>query len=279
VPQLLSEAIDLDPGATCLEENRLEAEVQTWLGRDRLRSDIHVHVQGDEHDPHAIQFRIAHGLSSRERRFQALPADCEDATAVVGLAIALAIDANALEGLVAPARSSGPSERPGLFTVQAAAGFDVLSSGSVGASAGIEYRLVEWLSVRLDALGQFSWGNTIDTVTGEYDIVLGALTGQLCAGGNMAPTARFELCAGPAAGALHAAGHGYTVSRSSTGSWVVAMGGVRLRLIAGVPWVLDVDGVFPIHVPAFKAESAAGPAYREPNPAGALLSVGPAFTF
>jgi hypothetical protein len=33
-------------------------------------------------------------------------------------------------------------------------------------------------------------------------------------------------------------------------------------------------------VPAFRAESAgAGPVYREPNPAGALLSVGPAFTF
>ncbi len=279
-PQLLSDAIDLDPGATCLEENRLEAEVQTWLGRDRLRPDIHVHVQGDEHDPRAVEFRIARGASTRERRFDGLPAGCDDATAVVGLAIALAIDANALTGFVAPTASPTSSDPRGLFTLQATAGFDVLSSGSLGATAGIEYRAVDWLSVRLDLLTQFSWGNTIDTVPGEYDVALGAASAQLCAGGNVAPGARFELCSGPAAGILHAAGHGYTVSRSSTGSWLVGAGGLRLRFVAGIPWALDVDGIFPIHVPAFRAESASGTAaFREPNPAGALLSVGPAFTF
>ena len=279
VPQGLADAIELDPGATCLEENRLVAEVQTWLGRDRLRSDVHVRVQGDDHDPRAVAFRITRGVSTRERRFDGLPAGCEDATAVVGLAIALAIDANALTGFVAPVNAE-PSEPRGLFAVQASAGFDVLPSGSLGATAGVEYRVVDWLSVRLDLLTQFSWANTIDTVQGQYDVALAAAFPQICAGGNIAIGARFELCSGSAAGVLHAAGHGYTVSRSSTGSWLVASGGVRLRFVAGIPWALDVEGVFPIHVPAFRAESAAGTAaFREPNPAGALLSVGPAFTF
>jgi hypothetical protein len=278
--QPLAEALDLDPGATCLEENRLEAEVQTWLGRGQLRSGIHVHVQGDEHDPRAVEFRIVRDGKARERRFDGLPAGCEDATAVVGLAIALAIDANVMAGIVAPNVDAEASEPRGLFTVQAVGGFDVLPGGSVGATVGAEYRAVDWLSLRLDLLTQFSWGNTIDNASGEFDVALGALAPQLCAGGMIAPGARFELCSGPAVGLLHAVGHGYTVSRSSTGSWFVASGGVRLRFVAGIPWAIDIDGVFPLHVPAFRAESAgAGPVYREPNPAGALLSVGPAFTF
>jgi hypothetical protein len=278
--QPLAEALDLDPGATCLEENRLEAEVQTWLGRGQLRSGIHVHVQGDEHDPRAVEFRIVRDGKARERRFEGLPAGCEDATAVVGLAIALAIDANVMAGIVAPSVDAEASEPRGLLTVQAAGGFDVLPGGSVGAVVGVEYRAVDWLSLRLDLLTQFSWGNTIDNASGEFDVALGALAPQLCAGGLIAPAARFELCSGPAVGLLHAVGHGYTVSRSSTGSWFVASGGVRLRFVAGIPWAIDIEGVFPLHVPAFRAESAgAGPVYREPNPAGALLSLGPAFTF
>jgi len=278
--QPLAEALDLDPGATCLEENRLDAEVQTWLGRDRLRSDIHVHIQGDEHNPRAVQFRIVRDGKARDRRFDGLPAGCEDATAVVGLAIALAIDANAMASVIAPAALVEPAEPRGLFAAQVVLGFDVLSGGSLGLTAGVEYRGVDWLSVRLDLLTQFSWGNTIADVPGQFDVVLGAAAPQLCAGGTIAAGARFELCSGPAAGLVHAAGHGYAVSRSSTGPWVVAAGGVRLRFVAGIPWALDLDGVFPIHVPAFRAEDAAGnPAYREPNPTGALLSVGPAFTF
>jgi hypothetical protein len=278
--QALSDALDLDPGATCLEENRLEAEVQTWLGRDRLRSDIHVRVQGDEREPRAVQFRIVREGKARERRFEGLPAGCDDATAVVGLAIALAIDANVVAAIIAPTATAESTEPRGLLAVQAAGGFDVLSGGSVGGAVGVEYRAVDWLSVRLDLLAQFSWGNTIDTVAGQFDAVMGAVAPQLCAGGSVAPGARFELCSGPAVGLVHAAGHGYTVSRSSTGPWVVASGGVRLRFVAGIPWALDVDGVFPLHVPAFRAETTAGtPAYRDPSPAGALLSVGPAFTF
>jgi len=150
----------------------------------------------------------------------------------------------------------------------------------VGGAVGVEYRALDWLSVRLELLTQFSWGNTIDAVAGQFDAVLGAAAPQLCAGGSVAPGARFELCGGPALGLVHAVGHGYTVSKSSTGTWVVASGGLRLRFVAGIAWVLDVDGVFPIHVPAFRAETTAGtPAYRDPNPAGALLSLGPAFTF
>jgi hypothetical protein len=277
--QSLSEAMDLDPGATCLEENRLEAEVQTWLGRGRLRSNIHVHIRGDEHDPRAVEFRILREGKTRERRFEGLPVGCEDATAVVGLAIALAIDANVVADIVAPS-ASGDTEPRGLVALQAAAGFDVLSAGSVGLAAGLEYRAIDWLSVRFDLLGQFSWGNAISDIPGTFDVALGAASPQLCAGGSIAPGARFELCSGPAVGIIHATGHGYTVSRSSTGSWVVAAGGVRLRFVAGIPWVLDLDGVFPIRVPAFRAEDASGnPSFRNPNPAGGLLSVGPAFTF
>ena len=57
-------------------------------------------------------------------------------------------------------------------------------------------------------------------------------------------------------------------------------GGARVLFEAGISWALDVGGVFPLHVPAFQAQNGAGESvYRSPSAAGALLSVGPAFTF
>jgi hypothetical protein len=278
--QPLGAALDLDPGATCLEQNRLAAEVQTWLGRDRVHGDVHVHVHGGDSDPRAVEFRILRHGTARERRFDALPEGCEDATAVVGLAIALAIDANAAEGIIAPTGDAKATSRTVLVAGQVTTAFDVLPGLSLGAAAGIEYRAIDWLSPRLDLLGQISWNNAIENTAGVFDVGVVALAPQICAGGNIGARSRFELCSGAAVGVVHAQGRGYAMSRSSTGPWVVASGGLRLLFVVGIPWALDVDGVFPIHVPAFRAEDAQGQAaFREPSPAGGLLSLGPSITF
>ena len=96
----------------------------------------------------------------------------------------------------------------------------------------------------------------------------------------MTDQVRLELCSGAAFGVVHAQGHGYAVSRSGTGPWIVAAGGLRLVATTGISWVLDVQGLFPVHVPEFRAENAQGGAELRPlSPAGALLSVGPVFFF
>jgi hypothetical protein len=278
--QPLAQAIDVSSGATCLEEERLQAQVRTWLGHDRLRADLHVHVQGDDTDPRAVVFRIVLGGKPRERRFDGLPAGCEDATAVVGLAVALAIDANVVSTIVAPV-----VERPALparkvLALQVSAGLEVVPGASLGLAAGFEYGLGSWISARLDLMAQVSRSNAIEGAAGVFDVVAGGPAPQLCAGGAVTGSFRFELCSGVVAGLLHAQGRGYTVSHAATGPWIMASGGARLLFTAGIPWAIDVDGVFPIYAPAFRAEVSPGSSlYRNPSAAGALLSVGPAFTF
>jgi len=274
----LSGAIAFTAGATCLEQSRLEAQVQTWLGRDRIPSDVRVDVRGDDRDPRAVGFRISRSGKTHERRFEQLPERCNDATAILGLAIALAIDAGLLAGVFAPPSSKEEPKR--LVTIEIGAGFDVVPGPSVGAAAGMEYGLLDWLSGRLDVGSQFSWGNSINGTAGVFDASLVAIVPQVCTGGAVMNRLRVELCSGAAFGVLHAQGRGFATPRSATGLWVGAQGGLRLVLAAGVSWVLDVEGVFPVHVPEFRAESGAGVAlYRQIDPTGALLSAGPVFFF
>jgi hypothetical protein len=284
----VAEAIDVDAGATCFDAERLAGEVRMWLGRERLASDVHVHVQGDGRDPRAVAFRIVRAGKSRDRRFAGLPAECEDATAVVGLAIALAIDAAAANDLVGAATSPERGKPRRAVTLQMGLGLEVIPGISLGGAIGMEYGLAEWLSARVDVLGQYSWGNSITGASGVFDVTLGAAAPQLCSGGSVDEHLRIELCSGIAGGIVHAQGRNYAVSRSSSGPWLVATGGLRLHFVAGIPWVLDVGGVFPLRVPSFRAEvsmptgnmqSAVTPVYRDPSAAGALISVGPAFTF
>jgi hypothetical protein len=265
-------------GATCLEQGRLEAQVQTWLGRDRIRADVHLDVRGDERDPRAVRFRISRAGKSHERTFTRLPDSCDDATAVLGLAVALAIDANALAGVFAPAPQPEPPRR--MVALEAAAGVEVLVGPSVGAAVGLEYGLLDWLSARLDVGTQFSWNGTVPGTAGVFDAALAATAPQVCTGGDVTDRVRIELCSGAGFGVVHAQGRGYATSRSATGPWIVAQGGLRLVVKADLSWVLDVDGVFPLHVPEFRAESGQGdPQYRPVSPAGAWLGVGPVFFF
>ena len=274
----LSGAITFAAGATCLEESRVEAQVQAWLGRDRIAADVRVDVRGSDHDPRAVSFRITHGGKSHDRRFDHLPEECDDATAVLGLAVALAIDASVLAGVFAPPPPAPPPRR--LVSVELGVGMEVVPGTSAGAEVGLEYGLADWLSGRLDVGSQFSSGNAIQDTSGTFDAALGYASPQVCAGGAVAEGVRLELCSGAAVGLVHAQGHGYAQSRSATGPWLVAQGGVRLVATTGFSWVLDAEGVFPLHVPEFRAESAQGQAeLRQVNPAGALLSIGPVFFF
>jgi hypothetical protein len=239
---------------------------------------VRVDVRGSDHNPRDVTFRIWRADKAYERRFDRLPESCDDATAVLGLAISLAIDASAFSGAFAPPAPVEPPKR--LVAIELGIGMEVVPGTSAGASVGLEYGLTDWLSARLDLGTQFSFGNTIEGTTGTFDAVLGDATPGLCAGGALTGNVIMELCSGASLGVVHAQGHGYAVSRSATGPWLVAEGGVRLRVKAGVDWVLDMDGVFPIHVPVFRAENSQGQAQdRAVNPPGALLSLGPVFFF
>jgi hypothetical protein len=271
-------AIDVTPGATCLDAGKLGAQVRTWLGRDSVSADERVHVRGDEHDSRAVVFVIERNGKVYERRFDELPEDCVEATAVVGLAVALAVDASALRGVLPPPEEP-PKPRRILLAIQVAGAFQVMPAGSIGPAMGVELGLTDWLSARVDAFTQFSWGNSIQGASGVFDTALAAGVPELCAGGAVRDGVRLELCSGAGFGVLHAQGHGYAVSRSASGPWIVAEGGLRLAAKLGIPWVVDAGAALPLRVPAFRADTALGASYLQPSPAGTLLMVGPAFVF
>jgi hypothetical protein len=274
----LHSAIDVTAGATCLDPTPLEVQVRTWLGRGVVPGDVQVHVRGDERDARAVVFAIERHGKTYERRFDPLPEDCGEATAVVGLAVALAIDASALRSLLPPTAEEAKPRRI-LLPFQIGAGFQVMPAASVGPVIGLEVGVLGWLSARVDAFSQFSWGNSIEGITGTFDTALAAGVPELCAGGGAGERVRVELCSGAGFGAIHAQGSGYAVSRSATGLWIVATAGLRLVATVGIPWVVDVGAVLPLHVPAFRADTALGPSYLQPSPAGTLLMLGPALYF
>ncbi len=273
----LEQAVDVDPGATCFDPGRIVSSVQAWLARDHVSGDVRVHVRGDPQRPNAASFRIVRAGKTRERRFEALPVECEDATAVVGLAVAMAIDAERMKDIVGPLPGASP-RAPSAFTVQGVVGFEVLPGVAVGGAAGAELGIASWLSARLDVFELSSWGNAVAGARGVFDAYLGAASPQLCAGGDIGSGARFELCPGLPVGVVFARGRDFAASHASAGFWLEASVGARLTFVAGIPWKLDVVGVFPVRVPSFEAETAAGSdVYRNPSAAGALLSFGPSF--
>jgi hypothetical protein len=274
----LGGVIAFDAGATCMEQTRLEAQVVTWLGRDHVRSDIHLDVRGDPQDSRALTFSISRGGRTHVRKFDLLPENCDDATAVVALAIALAIDATVFAGVFAPLLKPPPPER--LVAIELEAAGEVLPGPSIGIALGVEYGLFDWLAARLDAGARFSWGNAIEGTAGVFDTALFVVTPELCTGGDVNARIRLEVCSGAGLGFLRAQGRRFAVNYTPAGPWVAAQGGLRLRFEMGLSWLFDVQGVFPVHVPQFSAQSGTGTTqYRPTSPTGALVSAGPALFF
>ena len=275
-PNTVERAVEVDPGQTCLDEERLERHVRAWLGNSRVDPGVHVTVEGDRSRADVAEFKVVHDGKARVRRFDRMPAGCEETHAAVALAIALAIDGGLLRRITA----LGPPSPTTLLTVQAGFGYEVLPNSSFGGRAGVEHELVDWLGVVAELGGQYSPGNAISGTSGHFDAMLFSLNVRACAGRPLADAFRVALCTGGSAGVVHASGAEYTVSQSSTGFWGGVIAGVRVDLRVGWRWVLDVDLAVPLWSPSFRVErSGGGDAVRQAKVAGLLVNLGPAVEF
>lgn len=109
----LSEAIVVRAGATCLEHARLVSQIRAWTDRDRVDARLVVEVTGDGKDPRKLAFTLRRGDDVvAVRRFDPAPTRCSDIHSVVGLAIALAIDATLLEEIHRDPPEVIPDEPP-----------------------------------------------------------------------------------------------------------------------------------------------------------------------
>ena len=94
----LAAAISLSSEGDCLTREALLESIQAWLRRDTLEAELSLVV--DATAPGASIVVLERGEVRATRRFDALPASCADQRAVLGLAIAIAIDAALVERLV-----------------------------------------------------------------------------------------------------------------------------------------------------------------------------------
>lgn len=282
----LDNAIQVEQGATCLEQTRIVGHVRMWLGRHVDVTDLKVTLTGDRSLATALTIEIRRGEHRRTRVFGDAPVDCDELHAVVGLAVALAIDATALASVLSLPKDRGHASQdqasPPVLRLAglASLGSDVLPGISLGLKLDAELALMAWLGARLEVFAHHSRDNTIAGSRGRFDSSLLAGALQLCAGGQLEPNLRLSLCSGPALGALRVDGRGYSPSHSSTGLWLAVQSGVRIELLLGLRWALDLNVISAVITPHFEATRSDGSLLsRAPSATGFVVNFGPAFDF
>jgi hypothetical protein len=213
------------------------------------------------------------------RRFNPAPKDCDELHAVVGLAIALAIDATVLDSRSpppAPVRRTAPqaeegenplAPRPEKIIPAGPSPPTALWSGrlalvgglSVGTPPGLagigrfsfEASWREWVDIRIGVLGGSTGRQPAGSGTAVFSVA-GALL-DVCAGPRLARIVRPRLCVGSVAGAAIARGEGFVDDLTSRLPWmaVSAEGNLRVRVATRIEVELAAGAVANVVRPAF----------------------------
>ena len=296
-------AIEVQPGATCLERERLARRVARWLGRDHIDARLRIHGRGGA-SPTEVAFTV-HRLQHEQPAMRTLtdvPEPCDQLHAAVGLSIALAVDAAVFGGATArpgPAPPAEPAEPPVEPEEQRAygaepgpraavallAGFSagmLLSETPVGAlrvGLGIE----PWFDVRLSALGTWGGGERFQDLEGTFDtrLLLGTL--ELCLAGNLGRLLRLTGCLGGGLGEFRTSGRGFLSPVDEGKLWAAASGGLFAE-VALAPWLAlaaGVDLLLPLMGRTIRVATLSGGTAdeRTVRAAAAVVSLGPVFRF
>jgi hypothetical protein len=261
----LDAAIEVNPGATCLDREMLVRRVARWLQRDHIEADLRVIVQGDRTRANAVAFVIDRGQGDRAvRRVDNAPADCDQFHSALALSIALAIDATLRGESAGDADTNLPSDEellekpkrpePPYFRLafaafgQATAG--LLTSVSGALSGRLDIGLVPWLDLRLGALATALTNQNFARAPGTFSIELLAARLDVCLTHTMASRLRMVACAGGMQGGLRTRGQEDRdlSSDSGVGFWMAWVGGVEAQAEL-LPWLAiaaSVDLVVPL---------------------------------
>jgi len=287
----LGDAIVLRAGSTCLERERLTAQVRSWIDLERIDARLVVEVVGDPTQPQRLAFSLRRGDDViAVRRFDPAPARCADLHSVVGLAIALAIDATLLENLqrepdpepspddevdppidpppkdpppvVTPPkdpRGEGPrprswalwSEITGLLSIGAPPGL------GGGARFGLYGRWRETIDLGAGMVAQSSGAEPIGTGMALFSVAAGRV--DVCAGPRLGRV-RLRGCTGLIAGAALAAGQGFDQDATIRVPWVAVPVGARLetRVADRFSVVFGAEGQVAAVRPTFDATDPGG---------------------
>lgn len=249
----LEEAISLKPGASCLVSERLVAAVRPYLSSGIIDSRIHIEVIGDPSRANVIRFTLRRDQTVyATRRFDNAPSDCEQAHALIGLALAFAIDATWLVKNVAE-----KSEREAVSGVEIrrfALGADALVSTGVVPGIGLgtalraEVGFFDWLDLRASMLGVYSGEQSIEGSGGAVDSLIAATRIDACAGLPILSWVRMRGCMGFSLGVFATHGNGLESSKVEARPWAASASGLDwlFTLFDGLKLVCAIDAVFPI---------------------------------
>jgi hypothetical protein len=303
-------ALHVMPGATCLSAETLAEHVPAWLGRDEIEANIDIEVRGDPFVANAAAITVTTPAGLIERAFDDGPPGCSDLHAVLGLAIAMAIDASVLSMLgyevidppvaaptPAPATDSErpplqarrrPPEPPArLARLRAVAAFrgglwvGLMPGLAGGGQMHAELGWRPWFELRLGVLGGYGQRRPLGTGTVEFGLAAGRLDACF---GVQRKRLRPRLCVGGAAGASQALTRGLEPGQALVSPWVSAALALELRVVTTRVFAVDVslDGVVPFYRPSIAVRDPIDASMIVDSvnsaPLGAVLAIGGAFT-
>lgn len=285
----LAEAVTVARASECFAQEALVDHVATWLERDDV--DARLSIVVDEDGIGASFAILREGAPAGARRFDRLPARCEDRRAVVGLAIAMAIDAAVLRMLAEPqvvpdvpepepARPPPPPPPQGPRV-----GADVVAHAQLLVEVLPEVAAGWLLGARLVIedtfeLGAYAWvssiaGSSLDP--GRVDAQIAAARVDVCLRRTI-DLFVVRGCVGSAVGAAIGEGRDVPGARSSTVGFAGLTAGAAIALSL-TPWLaveLAADGWMALWRPRFDLVDDSGRIQRSaPFPvAGAIIGLG-----
>jgi hypothetical protein len=302
-------ALSLSAGATCLSADTLAEHVTTWLGRDKIAVSVAIEVRGDTFARNAAVIVVRTPAGLVERPFDEGPTGCSDFHAVLGLAIAMAIDSSVLVGLgyevidTAPPPVSAPAvdnERPPLLARRPASApaprrarlralaavrgglwVGVVPGVAGGGQLQVELVWRSWFELRLGVLGGYGGRRALGAGTVDLGLVAGRVDACF---GVQRRRLRPRLCIGPAAGVLQARARGYEAATDIVSPWLAAAAALELRVVTTRVFAVDfvIDAVVPVIKPVVLVRAPDKPGMIGDAvsfaPVGMVIGVGGAFT-
>lgn len=300
----LDDTLTLDPGASCLEPDRLVGRIVRWREGADVDATLRVRVRGDAHDPTRIFFSVVRvGSEPTERTLDNAPTDCDQLHSAVALSIALAIDALLSNERKLPLPAAVPETKdedqprltrppplasgPGFYielALLAGASVSVLPNTAWVAASRLQLSPLPWLAFAIAGMFTAADELALSGVPGRFDAALLALGLDACAGGETTARFSFFACAGARGGSFATSGYGFErVARSNRRWWgIVASGQARAWVLPTVGIGISVEASFALADRDLVATSATGGGpvqVRTLSRFGLSISGGPVFRF
>jgi hypothetical protein len=289
----VEDIVEVDPGATCLERDRLAQRVARWLDRAAIDIALRVQVRGDPSVGTRVFFSVLTVPgSSAERRLDNVPSDCDQQHSAVALSIALAIEATLQQELAAAAgavavtlpksRARPPQPMHLEISLLAGANIGVLTDTAVTVSPRLTLTALPWLQLALATLGTHLTDQRVETLTGRFDATVLAVGLDGCVGGEATQALGFYLCIGGRGGQFRSSGRDFgSASVRFSSLWWALAGSAQATFWLSSAVALGAS-VESLYAPTPRSITVRGtgslPTRRRPVPSVALsVTVGPVF--